>query len=179
MKEELKMEKHELMNDFVNYEDAPAESVVISELDEDSMLNALLSAANYKNDTAMHREMQIKRDGKVLFTFTVRPISDEEYKQCRSLSSKRKPHPRGKGYGFIETEYNDAMMRSYEILTATVNKEKVWSNKKLKDKLGVIQDIDVIDSVLLVGEKAKICDVIEEISGFGEDEPSEVEKVKN
>lgn len=178
------MIKTDLLETEANYDENGQWSDLEGEkeiLDEDAILMGMLTAANYKEDTQMHREIQIKRNGKVLFTFTVRPISDEEYKQCRSLSSKKKPHPRGKSYGMIETDYNDTMMRSYEILTATVDngKGKIWSNHQLKDKLGVLQDIDVIDAVLLVGEKAQVCNVIEDISGFGEDEPSEIEKAKN
>ena len=64
---------------------------------------------------------------------------------------------------------------------ATVDKGQgiLWSNKTLKDRLGVIQDVDVIDKVLMGGEKDYINDLIDEISGYGMHEVSLEETAKN
>ena len=79
----------------------------------------------------------------------------------------------------IETDY--IKLRSYKILAATVDKEHgiLWSNRTLKEKLNVIEDVDVIDKVLMGGEKDYINDVIDEISGYGMHEVSLEETAKN
>jgi hypothetical protein len=58
------------------------------------------------------------------------------------------------------------------IHTATVDedKAKLWDNKKLWDRLNVLSGIDVIDKVLLPGEKDAVIEKINEISGYAEDE---------
>jgi hypothetical protein len=68
----------------------------------------------------------------------------------------------------IETD--SALSRSYVIYAATVDedRDKVWDNKKALDKLGLLQGVDMIDRVLLAGEKARVLDKIDEISGFNE-----------
>ena len=81
----------------------------------------------------------------------------------------------------IEIETNFIKFRSYKIMAATVDKGQgvLWSNKKLKEKLNVIDDIDVIDTVLMGGEKDQISDIIDEISGYGSNEVSLEETAKN
>ena len=80
-----------------------------------------------------------------------------------------------------ENLLNFIKFRSYKIMAATVDKGQgvLWSNKKLKEKLNVIDDIDVIDTVLMGGEKDQISDIIDEISGYGSNEVSleETEKI--
>ena len=70
-------------------------------------------------------------------------------------------------------------MRSYKILTATVDSDKVWNNTILKQKLNLLDPVDVVDTVLLAGEKDQIDDIIDDISGFGEDTESREDFVKN
>lgn len=138
-------------------------------MNEDEMINGLLTAANYKNDEDLQRKIQIKRHGKLLFEFWIRPLTEEEIQDCRKKVTKKIIDPRGKMYGKVDGETNVVKLRSYKILTATVDKGNgiIWDNKKLKDKLNLIQAIDVIDTVLMGGEKDSICDIIDEISGFG------------
>lgn len=148
----------------------------------ESLLKGLLMAADYKNDDSLHRKIQIKRgSGPVLFEFTIRPLSEEEIQSCRKKVTKRKPDPRGRQFGMIEVETDYVKLRSYKILYATVDKGNgiIWSNQQLKEKLGVLQDVDVIDEVLLGGEKDWINDVIDEISGYGNGEITVEEVAKN
>lgn len=150
-------------------------------MNEDELINGLLTAAEFRNDESLQRKIQIKRNGKVLFEFFVRPLTEEEIQECRKKVTKRRPDPRGRQFGMIDVETDYIKLRSYKILTATVDKGKgiLWSNQKLKDKLGVIQDIDVIDTVLMGGEKDMITDIIDEISGFGMAEAALEENAKN
>lgn len=54
------------------------------------------------------------------------------------------------------------------IYTATIDEDraKTWDNKKAQEAFNVLQGVDVIDAVLLSGEKDRIIEVINEISGY-------------
>ena len=148
---------------------------------EDEMIAGLLEAANFKDNSDFQKKIEIRRNGKLLFSFFVRPLTEEEVQDCRKRATKRRPDPRGKQFGMIEIETNFIKFRSYKIMAATVDKGQgvLWSNKKLKEKLNVIEDIDVIDMVLMGGEKDQISDIIDEISGYGMNEVSLEETAKN
>ena len=127
---------------------------------EDQLLVGFLEAAEFKENTDFQRKIEIKRNGKLLFSFYIRPLTEEEVQGCRKRATKRRPDPRGKQFGMIEIETD-------------------WSNRTLKEKLNVIEDVDVIDKVLMGGEKDYINDVIDEISGYGMHEVSLEETAKN
>lgn len=149
---------------------------------EEALLAGLLKAANYKEDPALQKKIQIKRgDGPALFEFTIRPLSEEEIQECRQKVTKRKPDPRGRQFGMIDVETDYVKLRSYKILYATIDKGQgvIWRNKRLKEKLGVLQAVDVIDEILLGGEKDWINDVIDEISGYGAGDVTDEEIAKN
>lgn len=148
---------------------------------EDEMIAGLLEAANFKDNSDFQKKIEIRRNGKLLFSFFVKPLTEEEIQDCRKRATKRRPDPRGKQFGMIEVETNFIKFRSYKIMAATVDKGQgvLWSNKKLKEKLNVIEDIDVIDMVLMGGEKDQISDIIDEISGYGMNEVSLEETAKN
>ena len=67
--------------------------------------------------------------------------------------------------------------RSWLIYTATVDEDraKLWDNKQAQQAFNVLQGVDVIDCVLLSGEKDRIIDRINEISGY-DDEADETAK---
>lgn len=148
---------------------------------EDQLLAGLLEAAEFKENTDFQRKIEIKRNGKLLFSFYIRPLTEEEVQGCRKRATKRRPDPRGKQFGMIEIETDYIKLRSYKILAATVDKGHgiLWSNRTLKENLNVIEDVDVIDKVLMGGEKDYINDVIDEISGYGMHEVSLEETAKN
>ncbi len=148
---------------------------------EEELLCGLLEAAGFKDNAEFQRKIEIKRNGKLLFSFYIRPLTEEEVQGCRKRATKRRPDPRGKQFGMIDVETDFIKLRSYKILMATVDKGQgiLWSNKTLKDRLGLIQDVDVIDKVLMGGEKDYINDLIDEISGYGMHEVSLEETAKN
>lgn len=148
---------------------------------EDQLLAGLLEAAEFKENTDFQRKIEIKRNGKLLFSFYIRPLTEEEVQGCRKRATKRRPDPRGKQFGMIEIETDYIKLTSYKILAATVDKGHgiLWSNRTLKENLNVIEDVDVIDKVLMGGEKDYINDVIDEISGYGMHEVSLEETAKN
>lgn len=136
---------------------------------EDELLRGLIEAGSEKDSESSYRKIQIKRKGEVKFEFRVRPLSEEESIACHDHATKFAPRKRGQPKREIETNF--AKFRSWLIYTATVDEDraKTWDNKKGQEKFGVLQGADMIDAVLYPGEKERIIDVINEISGYDDD----------
>lgn len=141
---------------------------------EEQLLAGMMEAANFKEDT---QKVEIRRKGKLLFSFNIRPLTEEEIQDCRKAATRYIPHPQGKHLPKLEAETDYVKLRSLKIYTATVEDDKkLWNNPQLKKKLNVLTHTDVIDTVLLAGEKDAINDIIDEFSGYGTDKE---EFVKN
>lgn len=138
-------------------------------MDEDTLFRGLIEAGSEKDSKDAYRQIQIKRAGVLKFVFRVRPLSEEESVACHDHATKFAPRKRGQPKREIET--NAAKFRSWLIYTATVDEDRVklWDNKKAQEALGILQGVDMIDAVLLSGEKDRVIDVINDISGYGDD----------
>jgi len=142
---------------------------------EDQLLAGMLEAANFREDRDNYKKLQIKRNGKLLFEFTIRPISEEELQACRKTATKYIANPNGRHLPKIEAETDYVKLRSLKIYTATIeeDKKKLWNNPKLKQSLvqaghnGILTNTDVIEAVFLVGEKDSVADIVDELSGYG------------
>lgn len=145
---------------------------------EDALLRGLFEAANYKNDKENRVRVDIKRKERILFSFHIHPLTEEEINNCREEATK---YVRSSKYGGIKLPENTDKVRyrSNKIYAATVeeDRKKLWDNRNAQLKLDVISPVDMIDKVLLAGEKEKIDELIEEISGF--EDASLVEVAKN
>lgn len=151
-------------------------------MNEDAILRGMLDAANFRESEEMRRKIQIKRGGgPVLFEFRIRPLSEEELIACRKGATKTIVNPAGRHLPRIDGDTDLSMMRSLKIITATVDddKPKTWENPVLKNKLNVLHSADVVDAVLMGGEKDWICDIIDEISGYGAQRIETEEYTKN
>lgn len=128
------------------------------------LLQGLIEAANYKNDEAFHRTIQIKRGEKVLFTFTVRPLSDEEEVRCYRLAT---PTVKNRAGLPIDGKTDTAKVRSHKIYMATIDEDKrrIWDNQEFKKQLGVVTAVEFIDKVLRSGDKDAVVAIIDQISG--------------
>lgn len=135
-------------------------------MDEDALLRGLIEAGTEKDDASTYRQIQIKRAGVLKFVFRVRPVSEEESIFCHNQATKFAPRKRGQPKREIET--NLSQFRSWLIYTATVDEDraKLWDNKKAQQTFNVLQGVDLIDAVLLSGEKDRVIDVINDISGY-------------
>ena len=129
----------------------------------------MLELGRGKSDESYYRRIRIRRDGKVKLEFRVRPISEEENQACWRQATKYAPSKPRQPKTAIDTDL--ALYRSYVIYTATVDEDrmKVWENKKAQLALEVLQGVDMIDRVLLAGEKRKVFDEIDELSGNNEE----------
>lgn len=136
---------------------------------EEDIVAGLLEAAAGSGDE--EKEIEVARNGKVLFRFTVRPLEDGEYEKCKNRCTK---YVRNKQLGMKMPEQTDNVKyRSMIIYTATVerDREKLWDNKKVWQALSaagkpVVTGTDVIDAVLFAGEKSRVIDIIDQISGY-------------
>lgn len=138
-------------------------------MDERAILQGLIDAGREKDDASTYETIEIRRAGKLYFRFRIRPITEEESLQCHDQATKYAPRKRGQPKREIET--NNAKFRSWLIYVATVeeDRKKTWDNKKAQDALGVLQGADLIDAVLLPGEKDRVIDRINVISGYDDD----------
>ena len=73
--------------------------------------------------------------------------------------------------------------RSSMIYNSTIpeDHEKLWDNKRLWEGLRkqgkyIVNALDVIDAVLLPGEKDRIMDELDKLGGYDEDSPKEMEE---
>lgn len=133
---------------------------------EDDILGALLEAADYAKSEDEIIPIEVARNGKVLFTFRIHPLSESDYQKCRKRNTK---YVRNKQIGItIPEETNAAAYRNALIYEATVDEDrkKVWGNQEAWKRLDVLSGPELIGKVLKAGEKDAICDKIDEISGF-------------
>jgi hypothetical protein len=154
------------MEEKVGQERMTNEELLDSESD---ILRGMLDAAN---DTAEQRKViEVARGGKVYFKFRIRPLSEAEYNACRDKATKYKKNRRLGGIKMPE-DTDTARYRSNLIYEATIedDRKKVWNNKAAWDQLGVISGVQLIDKVLLPGEKEAVIAQIDELSGYGYDE---------
>ncbi len=137
------------------------------EREEYWLLQQLLTAANFKTDPEQYETITIERKGKEMFSFRVRPLEEEELQECRKKATQYGANPQNRAL-VMETGVDLVKLRSYKIYLATIeeDRKKIWDNRTLQQEIGVLQGIDVIDRLLLAGEKDRVCNIIDENSGF-------------
>lgn len=137
---------------------------------EEDFIQGLLEAAAYSREE--RQPIEIARKGKVYFRFSVRPLSEKEYDQCKKNSTK---YVRNKNLGMrLPEETDSAKYRASLIYHATVeeDREKLWDDKRVWDTLRsrgmqIMNGTDVIEYSLKAGEKDKVIEIIDELSGYG------------
>ena len=146
---------------------------------EGDLLGGLLAAAGYREQEIY--TINIIRNGVKFFSFRVHPLSEEEILACVRRHTK---YGRNRRLGTREQQdFKRAEYRCDIIYTATVPEDQkaVWGdNNGLWRKLDVLNGPQAIEKILKAGEKDRVCDKIEEISGYTDEEAeSEVETAKN
>lgn len=143
---------------------------------EEDLINSLLAAADYKEDEGTQKLIEIKRNGKQLFSFHIRPLGEPELQRIRKLSTPMYPNPEGKRLPKIEGEIRYGEFKSRKIYEATVeaDREKMWDNPALKRGLKakgieIMENWEIIDAVLMAGEKNVLNDAIDDLSGYDMD----------
>ena len=176
--EDMMMEEEELTDDEKREE--------IRE-NEDSLLDRLLAAADYAANETM--TLEIRRPDKnnpekmvKYFSFDVHPLSEDDLTKIRKKYTKYTRNRRG-GQKVVE-EIDLVKFKCSVIYNSTVEKdqERIWNNKKLwkgLEKQGhvIVNALDVIEAVLLPGEKEKIMDALDKLGGYDED--NQITEAKN
>lgn len=146
---------------------------------EEDFIAGMLEAAAYK--TTETRRIEIIREGKLYFAFNIHAIGEAEADKCRKRHTR---YVRNKQIGvkFAE-ETNSANFRSSLIYHATEEKDRaaLWDNKAVWNGLicqghQIVTALDVIEAVLLGGEKDRIMDEINKLSGFKTENLEEIEQ---
>ena len=129
-------------------------------ISEQNIVDALLEAADLRKGVENRRKIVIQRGKKRLFEFTIEPIDENIYSKCNRQNLKNR--------GRRSEELDSARFLSQIIYEATISEDKkrVWNNKAVWEKLGAITGTDVVNAVLTPGEKARVFEIVEEISGF-------------
>lgn len=152
-------------NEFNDQNETPEKEAYL--MNENELLKGLLEAAQGKSSEENFVRLEVARNGKVYFNFRIRPLSEEEYTKCREDATK---YVRNKQFGGIKLpeDTNTVRFRSALIYTATVeeDRKKIWDNKEAQKALKVLNGVDMIDQVLFAGEKDKILERIDSISGY-------------
>ena len=147
---------------------------------ETSLLEGLLAAADYASNEEM--TFDITRNGKHYFSFSVHPLSEEDMLKIRKKYTTYTKNSRA-GIKVAE-ELDVAKFRCSMIYNSTVerDKEKIWENKALWEGLrkqgkNIVTALDVIEALLLPGEKDKIMESLDKLGGYDED--AQIEAAKN
>lgn len=152
----------------------------MSEQEEFDLVTGFLKAAeDLSNRTKV---IVIQRNGKKFFKFRIRAISEHEMNAARKKATSYMANPKNKKLPPIEKDHNYVDFKSYLIYLATVDedKAKLWDNPELKNKFDVMEGYNLVDKVLLPGEKDDIIEVIDELIGYSDDEYSnDIDIAKN
>ncbi len=160
------------------YETDEEDTRALLRANEEDFIQGLIAAAEFAAEET--QRIEIIREGRLFFAFSIRPLSSEEYEKCRKKHTK---YVRNKQLGMKLPEDTDRIKyQSAIIYEATVedDRRKLWDNRKVWDALNAKQDrimngLDVIECVLKAGEKDRIIDAVDKLSGF-DDNLEEVAK---
>lgn len=159
------------------------ESSTNFEQDEKSLISALLEAADYKSASEENtKTIQVKKNGKVLFTFRIRGLSQSEIDAAAKKATKQIPNPAGPKYPAISGERNRSAYYNNLVFIATVeeDRKKIWENAEFNRKFNILDAADSVNEILKGGIKSKVVDEILKLSGFdGEDVVDEDDYIKN
>lgn len=138
---------------------------------EEDFIAGLIAAADFASDEEETQRIEIVRNGKLAFAFYIRPLGSEEYDKCRKKFTK---YVRNKQLGIKMPEDTDRIKYQSAIIhkaTIAEDRDKLWDNKKVWQALEskgfqIMSGLDVIEYTLKAGEKDRIIDAIDTLSGY-------------
>lgn len=146
---------------------------------EEDFIQGLIDAAEFVSEET--QRIEIIREGRLYFAFRIRPLSSEEYEKSRKKHTK---YVRNKQFGMkMPEDTNRVKYQSEIIYAATVDedREKLWDNRKVWNAINAKKDrvmngLDVIEYTLKAGEKDRILEAIDKLSGYESNNLEEVAK---
>lgn len=162
----------------MEYESGAEETKMLIRANEEDFIQGLIDAAEFASEET--QQIDIIRKGRLYFSFHIRPLSSQEYEKCKKRHTK---YVRNKQLGMKLPEDTDRIKyQSAIIYEATVDEDRkeLWDNRKVWKALNkkedrVMNGLDVVELTLKAGEKDKILEAIDKLSGY-EDNLEEVAK---
>lgn len=159
--------------DIREHETNEEDTKALIRANEEDFIQGLIDAAEYVSEET--QRVEIIRDGRLYFAFNIRPLSSQEYEKCKKKHTK---YVRNKQLGMKLPEDTDRVKyQSAIIYEATVDEDRrnLWDNRKVWDALNAKEDrimngLDVIEYCLKAGEKDKILEAIDKLSGYETDQ---------
>lgn len=138
---------------------------------EYDLVTGLLAAAEFKTAEENITEVEIKRNGRYLFTVHLRPISEPELRMARKKAITYMPNPQNKKLPPIEKDLDVAKFNSWIIYLGTTEEDqkKIWGNPNIMEKYSLAQPVDTIDILLTYGEKMRLSELVDDISGVNDE----------
>lgn len=135
---------------------------------EGAILEAVLQAVEGAAEPEL---VEIARGGKTLFSFRIHALTEKQYDDCRRRNTTYRSSKQLGGLR-VPHETNVTQYRSALIIEATVaaDRQALWNNEELLRALDVVDARDVVDAVLLSGEKERVVERINELSGYYQDD---------
>lgn len=161
------------------YETNEEDTKALIRANEEDYIQGLIDAAEFVSEET--QRIEVIREGRLYFAFRIRPLSSQEYEKCRERHTK---YVRNKQLGMKLPENTDKVKyQSALIYAATVeeDREKLWDNRKVWNAINAKKDrimngLDVIEYTLKAGEKNKILEAIDRLSGYEDTDLEEVAK---
>lgn len=165
--------------EVMEYETDLEETKSIIRAHEEDFIRGLIEAAEFASEET--QRIEIIREGRLFFAFHIRPLSSEEYEKCRKKHTK---YVRNKQFGMkMPEDTNRVKYQSAIIYEATTeeDREKLWDNRKVWNAINtkkdrIINGLDVIECALKAGEKDRILEAIDKLSGYEADNLEEIAK---
>ncbi len=139
---------------------------------EYDLVKSLLEAADFRTDESTITEAEIKRNGKYLFSVHIHPVGDTDTRMARKKATVMMPNPENKKYPPIEKEFNNAKFKSWVIYLATTeeDQQKIWNNPQIMKQFNLAEPWESVDTLLTVGEKNRLFNLVTKVSGLDEEE---------
>ena len=136
---------------------------------DSNIADVLLGAAGYLQGEDKKQPIQIKRNGKALFTFTIEPLDEKTMEKCRRQNTKNR--------GRRNEEFDGNRYVAQLIYEATVeeDKKRLWKNREVWDKLNIASGADAVQAILTPAERAELENIMLDMLGFNEDLSSMIE----
>lgn len=144
----------------------------IEAAEEYDLVASLLAAAEYQKTPDLIQEVEIKRKGRVFFTVHLHPVSEDDITLASKKASKYYENPQGKKLPRVRGEMDTNLFHSWIIYLATTeeDREKIWGNRQVMEKVAAVKPAETINHLLIAGEKAEMIDIIMDISRMSDEE---------
>lgn len=104
-----------------------------------------------------------------MMELSVHALTGHDARKAKKNASKMMNNPYNKKLPQVVKEVNEVEYQSWLIYFATTDEDrkKYWDNPKFREAFNVVKGFELVDEVLLPGEKVRVLDAIDTLSGYG------------